>query len=109
MAGRYGDRYSFGLQVVGEEEAAALRCWNNVDGTEFGIADFERVGAVEGFVRGCGEPLVKELSRRNELSITQVCEPLSPISPLTTSLTRYFLHFILSLPYRLLSPLLISS
>lgn len=33
------------------------------------------MSAIEEFVRGCGAPLVKEMTRRSEASIMQVCVP----------------------------------
>lgn len=76
MAGKYRDRYSFGLQIVEDGVEVGLGCWNNANGMEYGIRDLSKVGSMEGFVRGCAVPLVRELTSRSELQIAEVCKPL---------------------------------
>lgn len=92
VAARYKDRYSFGLQIVGEAAEAGLGCWNNVDRTEYGIRDLGKVGAMDEFVKGCATPLVWELTSRSGILLTQVCEPLLLIH-YKPFLTRHSLAF----------------
>jgi protein disulfide-isomerase A1 len=67
VAHRYHDRYSFGL-LLGEGQAPALRCQNNVDRLEYSTSELTTVASVESFVRQCGADLIGEMTRRNELS-----------------------------------------
>ena len=77
VAKKYNDRYTFGLQTT--DGPSGLKCQNNPDGLAYELADLSRVSSIEGFVRGCGAPLVREMSRRSETSIMQVRKPTCPI------------------------------
>ena len=70
VARRYGDRYTFGLQQT--TGTPVLKCQNNPDGLSYELSDLSRVRSMETFVKKCGAPLVREMSRRNELSVMQV-------------------------------------
>lgn len=100
VAARYRDRYSFALQTVGEGAEAGVGCWNNVDGTEYGIRDLAKVGAMEEFVKGCAVPLVWELTSRSGILLTQVCEPL-----LLIHYKPFLPHHSLAFPFSSTCPL----
>lgn len=74
VAGKYWDRYTFGLQTV-DGGPPRLKCQNNPDGLAYELADLGRVSSIETFVKKCGAPLVREMSRRSETSIMQVRNP----------------------------------
>lgn len=59
------DRYSF---AVGTAPAggSSVGCVNNVNGEQRSITDLSNVGAIEHLVKLCAQPLVPELTRRNE-------------------------------------------
>ncbi|KAK4148812.1 protein disulfide-isomerase [Chaetomidium leptoderma] len=65
LAQRHRDRVSFIVSPpIGD--SSALVCYNNVDDVKHTASDLVTVGALEKFLKLCAEPLIPELTRRNE-------------------------------------------
>ncbi|UNI19871.1 Protein disulfide-isomerase [Purpureocillium takamizusanense] len=71
LADAYRDRYSFGIAQGSPSDPSVLRCYNNEDGMQHQGADLDQLGALEALLEVCVEPLIPEMSRRNELKYTQ--------------------------------------
>ena len=76
LADAYRDRYSFGVAQGSLSDQSTLQCHNNEDGMQHRRVDFDHPGALEALLATCAEPLIPEMSRRNELKYTQVGRPL---------------------------------
>ncbi len=71
LAKKYRDRFSF--VVSGPiSDTSALVCYNNIDDVKHTASDTTSVGAFDRFTKLCAEPLVPELTRRNEAHYTSV-------------------------------------
>lgn len=68
----YRDRYSFILSLAGGKKHSSLECFNNIDDVKHETFEIEAVDALENFVKLCSEPLIPELTRRNEAEYTSV-------------------------------------
>ncbi|KAL3960325.1 hypothetical protein ACCO45_005442 [Purpureocillium lilacinum] len=71
LADAYRDRYSFGVAQGSLSDQSTLQCHNNEDGMQHRRVDFDHPGALEALLATCAEPLIPEMSRRNELKYTQ--------------------------------------
>lgn len=77
LAGKYHDRFSFGLTSV-PTPPSAIGCYNNADNIQKASADLTTIESLSSFVKQCSTPLVPELSRRNELAYLKVRPAVSP-------------------------------
>ena len=75
VAQEYRDRYTFIAKSSSQQTKSRLECFNNVDDERKETTETGKVNAVENFVKKCGEPLIPELTRRNERMYTGVCNP----------------------------------
>ncbi|KAL1864189.1 hypothetical protein VTK73DRAFT_6080 [Phialemonium thermophilum] len=68
LARHYRDRCSFGVawEARDAHERPALACYHNVDDVQHATAELGTVGALEAFLQRCVEPVIPELTRRNE-------------------------------------------
>src|SRR3569833_157406 len=73
LANRYRDRYSFGIHSKAAKDKSTIRCRNNLDEEEHTLDELWRVVGFENFVRLCTEPLIPEITRRNEERYSSVC------------------------------------
>ena len=71
---KYRDRYIFGLVAAAssEPQESRVHCFNNIDGIRHASSDFSRPSSLEVFVKKCAEPLIPQMTRRNELSLLHV-------------------------------------
>ncbi|KAM0276989.1 hypothetical protein ACHAQH_006172 [Verticillium albo-atrum] len=86
LAEEFHDRYAFAIasrasdgsaDELGEDAPSVLRCFNHRDGREAEIDQFFKdVGSLRRFVVGCGERLVKQLTRLNAYDFTEGTEPV---------------------------------
>lgn len=72
----YRDRYSFILSLSGGKKKSSLVCYNNIDDRKHETFEVANVESFEAFVKLCSEPLVPELTRRNEAEYTGVSGPI---------------------------------
>ncbi|KXX73302.1 Protein disulfide-isomerase [Madurella mycetomatis] len=71
LANKYRDRFSFVVSPpIQDEKTSALVCYNNIDDEKRRAPDIMTVGALEEFIKLCAEPLIPELTRRNEAQYT---------------------------------------
>lgn len=83
LARHYRDRHSFILSTAGGNKASSsMTCYNNIDDQKHDVSGSEivTVEALESFVKLCSEPLIPEITRRNEAEYTGVSTYL-PQSP----------------------------
>ncbi|KAJ6441811.1 protein disulfide-isomerase [Purpureocillium lavendulum] len=71
LAGVYRDRYTFGAVQGRPSDPSTLQCHNNEDGTLHRCAKLDSPGAFEALLATCAEPLIPQMSRRNELKYIQ--------------------------------------
>jgi protein disulfide-isomerase A1 len=71
LAKQYRDRFSFVISSP-IQASSALTCYNNLDDEKHGTSEVATVQALEDFVKLCSEPLIPELTRRNEAQYTAV-------------------------------------
>ncbi len=71
LAKKYRDRFSF-VVTRPISGTSALVCYNNIDDVKHTASDTVSVGAFEKFTMLCAEPLIPELTRRNEAHYTSV-------------------------------------
>ncbi|CEJ79909.1 hypothetical protein VHEMI00122 [[Torrubiella] hemipterigena] len=64
LATTYHDRYSFGLV---DGDLSSVSCHNNMDSTQHQAQDLEQVGSLKRLLEVCKEPLIPQLTRRNEI------------------------------------------
>lgn len=69
LATTYHDRYNFGLI---DGEATTVSCYNNMDSTQHQVQDLEQVGSLKRLLEACKEPLIPQLTRRNEIEYMSV-------------------------------------
>ncbi|OHE94677.1 hypothetical protein CORC01_10078 [Colletotrichum orchidophilum] len=74
MAGRYRDRYAFGLTTI-EEAPGRIACYNNADGAFHMTSDLDEVDSMEKMLKKCASQLVPRLTRRNEAEYLSVRDP----------------------------------
>ncbi|KAF4782587.1 hypothetical protein HER10_EVM0000747 [Colletotrichum scovillei] len=65
MAGRYRDRYAFGLTTI-DEAPGRIACYNNADGAFHMTSELDEVDSMEKMLKKCASQLVPRLTRRNE-------------------------------------------
>ncbi|KAK1501667.1 hypothetical protein CTAM01_05891 [Colletotrichum tamarilloi] len=65
MAGRYRDRYVFGLTTI-DEAPGRIACYNNADGAFHMTSELDEVDSMEKMLKKCASQLVPRLTRRNE-------------------------------------------
>ncbi|KAL0776942.1 hypothetical protein CaCOL14_006460 [Colletotrichum acutatum] len=65
MAGRYRDRYAFGLTTI-DEAPGRIACYNNVDGAFHMTSELDEVDSMKKMLKKCASQLVPRLTRRNE-------------------------------------------
>ncbi|GAB1313682.1 Protein disulfide-isomerase [Madurella fahalii] len=71
LANKYRDRFSFvAAPPIPDEKTSTLVCYNNIDDEKRTVPDIMTVGALEKFIKMCAEPLIPELTRRNEAQYT---------------------------------------
>ncbi|KAM7201275.1 protein disulfide-isomerase [Rhypophila sp. PSN 637] len=70
LAKAYRDRYSFILSSAGGKKTSSMTCYNNIDDTKHETLDVTTIDALESFVKLCSDPLIPELTRRNEAEYT---------------------------------------
>ncbi|KAK3314454.1 hypothetical protein B0H66DRAFT_313472 [Apodospora peruviana] len=72
LAKHYRDRYSFILSISDSgKKKSEMVCFNNIDDLKHTASEVATVEALEEFVKVCAEPLIPELTRRNEGDYTQ--------------------------------------
>ncbi|KAF3344550.1 hypothetical protein VdG2_07238 [Verticillium dahliae VDG2] len=86
LAEEFHDRYTFAIasratdgsaDELGEDAPSVLRCFNHRDGREAELDHFfQDVGSLRRFVVGCGERLVKQLTRLNAWGFTEGTDPV---------------------------------
>lgn len=73
LVNKYRDRFSFVVAPpIQDEKTSALVCYNNIDDEKRRAPDIMAVGALEEFIKLCAEPLIPELTRRNEAQYASV-------------------------------------
>lgn len=72
LAATYRDRYSF---AVVDGAVTTVTCYNNVDSTQHQGQNLEQISSLEKLVQACAEPLIPQLTRRNEMKYVSVCFP----------------------------------
>ncbi|KXH40006.1 hypothetical protein CNYM01_06222 [Colletotrichum nymphaeae SA-01] len=71
MAGRYRDRYAFGLTTI-DEAPGRIACYNNADGAFHMTSELDEVDSMEKMLKKCASQLVPRLTRRNEAEYLSV-------------------------------------
>ncbi|KAK3988988.1 protein disulfide-isomerase [Cladorrhinum sp. PSN332] len=66
LANKYRLQFSFVMATPFSKTESAVVCYNNLDDVRHRAEDIDSVHGLEEFVRKCSEPLVPELTRRNE-------------------------------------------
>ncbi|KAM7199725.1 thioredoxin-like fold protein [Naviculisporaceae sp. PSN 640] len=66
LAKHYRDRYSFILSTAGGKKKSSMACYNNIDDQKHETSEVTTVDALESFVKLCSDPLIPELTRKNE-------------------------------------------
>ncbi|KAK0612783.1 protein disulfide-isomerase [Bombardia bombarda] len=72
LAKQYHDRYSFIMSSAPaadqpkSAQTSLLACYSNLDDTKFTTSETATVHALDEFIKLCAEPLIPELTRRNE-------------------------------------------
>ena len=72
LANKYRYQYSFVFATPFSKTESAVVCYNNIDDVRHRAQDIESIHGLEDFVKLCSEPLVPELTRRNEAQYTSV-------------------------------------
>ncbi|KAK4221781.1 protein disulfide-isomerase [Podospora fimiseda] len=66
LANKYRHQYTFVMATPFSKTESAVVCYNNLDDVRHRAEDIESVHGLEDFVKLCAEPLIPELTRRNE-------------------------------------------
>jgi hypothetical protein len=76
VAHQYRDRHSFALGPA-SAQSSSLQCINNADQEQISTtgAQLSNLAAIENFVKQCAQPLIPELTRRNEAEYMRVSLP----------------------------------
>lgn len=67
----YHDRHSFAVTETAAEPKVV--CYNRIEATQHTSEGLEDVQALHKLLTKCKEPLIPELSRRNEMKYLSVC------------------------------------
>ncbi|KAK4159696.1 protein disulfide-isomerase [Cladorrhinum sp. PSN259] len=70
LANKYRLQYSFVMAPPFSKTESAVVCYNNLDDLRHRAEDVESVHGLEDFISLCSEPLIPELTRRNEAQYT---------------------------------------
>lgn len=97
LAKHYRDRYSFILSAAGGKKKSSMVCYNNVDDQKHETSEVSNVESLESFVKLCSDPLIPELTRKNEAEYTGVSPPVFRISVRSSSCYVWYSHIIHSL------------
>lgn len=74
LAGRYGDRFTFGVGPPTKQSEPGLHCYNNIDDEQHSTTDLSSIDAMDKFVEMCSAPTIVDLGRRNEMQLINVSQ-----------------------------------
>ncbi len=82
LAKQYRDRFTFAASIpVQEQSQSSIMCRNNINDEEHTLTELWRVEALESFLRLCSEPLIPEITKKNEERYAQVNLPQREAAP----------------------------